>query len=58
MGKEFWEMQREVGWRNEMLPGSSGGAGGGWMRSSVSAAVLDASLMLEVVITVLTNTHR
>lgn len=51
-------MQREVGWRNEMLPGSSGGAGGGWMRSSVSAAVLDASLMLEVVITVLTNTHR
>lgn len=44
-----------------MLPGSSGGAcfgaGGGWTWSSVSAAVLDASLMLEVVITVLTNTH-
>lgn len=41
---------------------SSGGGvsfvGGGRRWSSVSAAVLDAPLVLKVVVTVLTNSHR
>lgn len=65
VSRDMWEVfrKKQGRWRYEVLLSSESSGrgasfiGSGWRWSSVSGAVLNASLMLKVVVTVLTNPH-